>query len=276
MPSISAEIPEYNNAIVNVLRSDGDKSIKAVLYSFNPAFDREVVTKAEACRTAGKAGRVSRAKEQLKHLDDTLARYGIAQDRVVYLESATGSKYCAESAEIYKLYLKKYKSRLNHEETVMIRDAGSSFTPGGVSVFSTVTPILGRVVVMPPMLHHFHSPCDNRHHGAAKAKWRTLSSHSDDVVSSLLLLHELDNVTTAHIQGWFDRNFCYGTYNKSEDVLSKALASLYFGKQGAMHEYHEQCLDAYYVKYPDEMVKAEAAPVAEPSGGYVEVTADRA
>ena len=162
MPSVVAEIPEYNNAIVNMLRSDGDKSTPAVLFSFNHAFDREVVTKAEACRTAGKAGRVTRAKAQLKHLDDTLAQYGIDKDRVVYLESATGSKYCAESAEIYKLFLKKYKSRLNHMDTVMIRDAGRSFTPGGVSVFSTMTPILGRAVVMPPMLHHFHSPCDNR------------------------------------------------------------------------------------------------------------------
>ena len=227
-------------------------------------------------QTAGKAGRVTRAKAQLKHLDDTLAQYGIDKDRVVYLESATGSKYCAESAEIYKLFLKKYKSRLNHMDTVMIRDAGRSFTPGGVSVFSTMTPILGRVVVMPPMLHHFHSPCDNSHHGAAKAKWRALPSHSDDVVSSLFLLHELDVVSAAHINGWFDRNFCYATYNKSEAVLSGALASLYFGKQGAMHEYHEQCLDAYYAKYADEKDEADAAPAAEPAGGYVEVAAEQA
>ena len=96
------------------------------------------------------------------------------------------------------------------------------------------------------------------------------------MVSSLFLLHELDVVSAAYIKGWFDRNFCYATYNKSEAVLSGALASLYFGKQGAMHEYHEQCLDAYYAKYADEKDEADAAPAAEPAGGYVEVAAEQA
>ena len=137
-----------------------------------------------------------------------------------------------------------------------------------VSVDDHVTS-LGYECVLPPMLHHFQSPCDNKHHGVAKSKWRTLRSHGDDVVSSLFLLQQLDQVPGDHIKGWFATNFCFDTQDKSEAVLTKALEKLYFGKQAVMHEYHDDCLEAYYARFPAEQVAAEALPARAPTKGYV-------
>ena len=269
MPSVLADIPEYTNCIVNMLWADGSNNTKAVLYSHNPAFDLQVVTNAEASNARGKQSRVAKAKEQLAHLRTVMAEYGIAEDRIVYIESETGSKYCAESADVYRHFIKKYKSRLNHANVAIIRDAGRSFTPGGVSLFQSMTTSLGYECVLPPMLHHFHSPCDNKHHGVVKSKWRTLRSHGDDVVSSLFLLQQLDQVPGDHIKGWFATNFCFDTQDKSEAVLTKALEKLYFGKQAVMHEYHDDCLEAYYARFPAEQVAAEALPARAPTKGYV-------
>ena len=274
MPSIGVFTPEYTNVIINCISADGLWSTPAVLYSYDPVFDLAIVDKAQAGPVKGKELRVKKAKAQLALLTAALAKYSIADDRIVYIESEK-SKYCAESADIYKHFLKKYKSRLNHKDTVMIRDAGKSFTPGGVSVLETITPLLGHEVVLPPILHHYHSICDNRHHGVAKAKWRTLESHADDLESSLFLLDQLDQVSGDHIKKWFARNFCFETFDKSEAILTKALEALYFGKQAQLHEYHDDCLEAYYVQYPEEKLEAEAVAVKKATAGYMTHAKDR-
>ena len=262
-------IPEYTNCIVNMLCADGSKHIKAVLYTYNPAFDLQVVTKAKASKPKGRDGRVAKAKIQLQHLRQIMTQYSIADDRIVFTESDTGSKFRAESAKIYEHFIKKYKSRLNHPDMVIIRDAGTSFTPEGVSLFQSMTSTLGYECVLPLMLHHFHSPCDNKHHGVAKSKWRTLQSHGDDVVSSLFLLQQLDQVHADKIKGWFATNFCFASRDKSETVLTEALEKLYFGKQAEMHDYHDDCLEAYYARFPEEQEAAEALPARQPTRGYI-------
>jgi hypothetical protein len=269
MPSIGTIVPEYTNAIVTCLCADGKNATPAMLYTFNPAFDLQVVVKANAGKASGKAARVQKAEAQLARLTAALAKYKVDAKRVVYMESESGGKYCAESARIYEHFLNANKKRLNHKDTVIIRDAGKSFTPGGVSVISSTLPALGHQVVLPPILHHYFSVNDNRDHGVAKAPWRALPDHSDDLESSLFLLHQLDVVREDHIRGWFATNFCFATYDKSEAALTKALEALFFGKAALMGDYHDECLLAYYDEYPAQKVQANAQPPKKATGGYV-------
>jgi hypothetical protein len=85
----------------------------------------------------------------------------------------------------------------------------------------------------------------------------------------LFLLQQLDQLSAAHIKGWFATNFCFATHDKSEAVLTEALERLYFGKQAAMHEYHDDCMEAYYARFQEEWDAAQALPTRQPTRGYM-------
>ena len=86
-----------------------------------------------------------------------------------------------------------------------LSDNGNSFFPAGASVLSELG--FRQHITYPSAVHQFLSPNDNRLHGTAKAAWRASRvDHSDDVDSSVLLLHLLDQQTTQHSSHWFERN----------------------------------------------------------------------
>ena len=57
--------------------------------------------------------------------------------------------------------------------------------------------------------------------------------------------------------------------------MTKALETLYFGKQAQLHEYHDDCLEAYYVQYPEEKLEAEAVAAKKATAGYMTHAKDR-
>ena len=241
-----------------------------MLFSFNPKFDLKVVAKATADLANGKASRITKAEAQVAALRVALAKYNISEDRVIFLSpDGNTSKYCAESPEIYTMFLNKYKNSLKQAHAWIVRDAGNAYSPGGVSVLESAK--VGHEIILPPILHHFFSVNDNKLHTVAKKVWRAMKDHSNDIESSLYLLQALDNVAERHIKGWFVKNFCCETYDKSDNVLTAALTTLISSKATKMEDYHDECLEAYYTANPAQKLATQTKAKKPPKQGQVKV-----
>src|SRR5690606_7632190 len=83
---------------------------------------------------------------------------------------------------------------------------------------------------------------DNNLHGVAKGKWRSIfTDFSDDVLTTVALMAELDAVPKEMIKGWFERNlFLGGGMVRDEDITK-----LIEGKISKWSHIHEECLAKY-------------------------------
>lgn len=203
-PKSSAAITQFTNCIVTVVWSDGVNRTPPVLFTFNGKFRRD--------RCGRKAW-----DQQREKLVDTLTRFGISANRIIYLgvEQNETRLYASESAELLRRFFALYPIPLN---VVVFSDNGKSFFPGGMSALESLG--FAKHVSYPAPVHQYLSPNDNRLHGTAKASWRNSGvDFKNDVESSLLLLHHLDVDLVAHGATWFKRNILDLTPESARELI---------------------------------------------------------
>lgn len=160
--------------------------------------------------------RSERAKQLFREL-------GIDAGRVVVLDQPKGGRkvYATESHDMVSTFFALHT--INKDDHIM-SDGGGSFKVGGISIFADLG--YDRHAIYPAPVHQFLSPNDNRLHGAAKQRWRAAEiDFSDDVVSSLQLLYELDHIKPMLVKKWFNTNFQL----KEDEVTVDATEACIFG-----------------------------------------------
>lgn len=190
-PMTNTSIPIYTNCIVTCLWSDGINRTPSMLFTFNPAFRRD-------------RNPTARRSAQIEHLDQCLNNYEIDNDRIVYIGKPSGEKsvYACECPGLLKKFFQNYDVP---RFTTILSDNGNSFFENGTSVLEALG--FKQHITYPSSVHQFLSPNDNKLHGTAKQAWRKAGlDYTDDVKSSLYLLHQLDEDSMAHGRQWFDQN----------------------------------------------------------------------
>jgi hypothetical protein len=207
--------------------SDGVNRTPALCYTLNPAF-----------RTDQPSTPLRDAK--VAHQTAILKKYGLDGDRVVVYprENGNSKQYVPECAWIVHDFMKFYKREMRVAH-LAFRDGGSSFVESGKSVFDSYGL---KHVVYPSECHQYISPNDNPAHGVVKAIVRgKCEDLSDDVDTSLRLLHELDNIKPDTIKGWWERNFLAGDYKG----MHRRAAELISGTPNKLLAYHRECFKLY-------------------------------
>lgn len=99
--------------------------------------------------------------------------------------------------------------------------------------------------VYPSAVHQYLSPNDNRYHGVAKQRWRASDvDFSNDVESSLRLLHELDSVEQKHIKKWFTKNLQLGQNEATVEAAEKVIFGFARNENDRM-DFYKQCRQEY-------------------------------
>ena len=143
-----------------------------------------------------------------QHLDATLKKYRIGEERVIYCGAAKGETrtYCAENLTIVKWFFELYPFLSSDIE--IFTDDGHCFMENGEDVFAQMGFKNHRVYE--PAFHHFASPNDNNVHGVAKKKWRErFENFTDDVETSLALMELIDDASKKS-GAYFQRNLQIG------------------------------------------------------------------
>jgi hypothetical protein len=179
--------------------------------------------------------RSERAKQLFRELN-------IDAGRVVVLDQPRGGRkvYATESHDMISTFFAFHT--VNKDDHIM-SDGGGSFKVGDISIFADLG--YDRHTVYPAPVHQFLSPNDNRLHGAAKQRWRAAEiDFSDDVVSSLQLLYELDNIKPALVKKWFNTNFQL----EEDEVTADATEACIFGfrrNENDSADWFKQCKHDY-------------------------------
>jgi len=206
-PMLGASISPYTNCIVTVVWADGMNRMPPMLFTYNPEFRRDRNTTA-------------RRTTLVQHLDDCLKETGIDANRIVYVgkEKDESRTYVTESSALLRIVFKHYKIP---KQAVILSDLGSSFIDQGKSVLLDLG--FHKHVCYPAAVHQYLSPNDNRLHGTAKKVWRESNfDYKDDVRSSILLLHCLDNDIQTQSKMWFDRNMIQLKESDVEELIGSA------------------------------------------------------
>ena len=216
-PRTSTGRPKYTNCIVTCVWADGKPWTKAMLFTYNKDFKSD------------------RAKQLFRELN-------IDAGRVVVLDQVGGARkvYATECPDFVSTFFDLHT--VNKGDHIM-SDGGGSFKVGDISIFEDLG--YDRHAVYPAPVHQFLSPNDNRLHGVAKQRWRAAKiDFSDDVVSSLQLLLELDRVERRLVKLWFNINFQLD----EEEVTSEAMEACIFGfrrNENDRADWFKQCKQDY-------------------------------
>lgn len=118
----------------------------------------------------------------------------------------------------------------------------------------------------PPPVHQYLSPNDNHLHGVAKKRWRALGlDHSDDVLSTLTLMHCIDQISESSIQTWFRRNFLLDQKEVSREAIASVIdAEKKLDKNRA--NYYELCLAEYEAQILDDQRRLVFLQDGKPKG----------
>jgi transposase len=171
-----AKVVLYTNSIVTLIWADGVDRTPCILYTHDPRFnpDRPINTELRIVQ-----------KEAYNAAFD---KYGISNDRVVYIEST--KHYCGESSVLYEHFLDHYKVEKN---VLILHDGGNAFKRESTSIFEENG--YKNHVTYPAAVHQYLSPNDNKLHGI-KAAWKQNYYKMDDSISpslSLMQLIDLDS-----------------------------------------------------------------------------------
>lgn len=210
-PMVAEKISPFTNCIVTCAWSDSVNRTPPKLFTFNPAF-----------RTDRK--KTKKRSEQIEHLNECLDKYGISEDRVVYIGKDKGEmkKYARECPELLRLFFEDYTIP---PESRVYSDNGKSFFENGKSVLLEFGFLKHRCY--PAKVHQYLSVNDNALHGTSKRSWRTCGlDFSDDVKSSLALLSFLDRDIAKYSKHWWDRNLIKLTEEGVEGLIGKGPCKL--------------------------------------------------
>jgi transposase len=210
-PMVSESISPYTNCIVTCGWSDGINRTPPKLFTYNPAF-----------RTDRK--KTKRRSDQIEHLNECLDKYGISEDRVVYIGKDKGetTKYTRECPELIRIFFDGYTIP---PDSRVYSDNGNSFFDEGNSVLEEVGFLKHRCY--PAKVHQYLSMNDNALHGTSKRSWRSSGvDFSDDVKSCLILLSFLDRDIVNYSKHWWDRNLINVTEEGMEALIGKGPCKL--------------------------------------------------
>ena len=101
--------------------------------------------------------------------DEMMGKYGVGANQVVWLGGS--SHYVPESRALVERFRATNQIPPN---SVIFHDKGNAFMDHGESIIPSLFGTLS--ATYPPLVHQFLRPNDNRFHGAAKAKWRSLAA----------------------------------------------------------------------------------------------------
>ena len=210
-PMVKDNSSTFTNCIVTNIWADSVNRTPSKLFTFNPAFRRD---------------RNSTAKRLLKiaHLDETLDKYGISEDRIIYIGKDKGEmkKYARECPDLVRLFFEDFEVPPG---TVVYSDEGNSFFDNGESVLLEVG--FKKHYCYPSKVHQYISPNDNRLHGTAKQSWRNCGiDFSDDIESCIALLHYLDRDTVEHSKHWWDKNMIELTEEGAKELIGNGPCKL--------------------------------------------------
>lgn len=213
---------QFTNCIVTVVWSDGVNRTPPALFTFNGKFRLDRV------------GRKAWVQDR-EYLVAALARYGIEARRVIYLgtdrnESRT---YASENSDMLRRFFDLYQLP---KRVIAFSDNGAAFFPDGVSALKPLG--FAKHVAYPAPVHQYLSPNDNRLHGSAKARWRNSRvNFKNDVESSLMLLHYLEEDLTRYGETWFKKNIL--------ELTSKSARELIRGRSGERAQVDADRLQTY-------------------------------
>lgn len=193
-----------------------------MLFTYNPEFD--------STRSLTR-----RRRPRIDMLASLKKKYRISEQRIVYLGGKYNNKtYASESIDLLRHFFEVYGDM---KGKVVIRDDGRSMSEG-LTQFG-----FKEDIILPSVVHHYLSVNDNDVHGLAKTRWRNTKGidFTDDLMSSLTLLRELDSISAHHIRKLFDRNFMRRVERPS---LDDALALIGPG-EGTWSRWHFQKLREY-------------------------------
>jgi len=199
-------------------------------------------------------------KATFARFQNLLATNGVNENQIIYVG---GTKhYIAESKEIVEQFL----------AMVQIPPGATIFSDKGHAFFHKKTPIIpqlcgAKTATYPPVLHHYISPNDNHHHGAAKAKWRAKvveqgwgKDHS--LESCLYFLFCLNTASQDAVRGYFTKNFCLDRKcvrgDRCLDLVSAGLAT-HLMKNEALQQAEEA-----YQAFMKKRTREDEAPPGPP------------
>jgi len=228
--SVYSSKSRYTNCIITGVLSDG-RQLDSILYTYNPSF------RTDRPETALR-------KRQYEELSKHHRKYSVKKNRVVYDGKLTGETrtFVREYDDMVRDFLEYHKEKLQAQEIVYLSDNGSAFYSANGSVVEQLG--YGKHTFYPACVHQFMSPNDNKLHGAAKAKWRSMfTCFDDDVKCSIALLKCLDDISRDSIRSWWVENlFLEGGIVRKEHVKS-----VISGSQSKWSSLHEICVDDYFV-----------------------------
>ena len=100
----------------------------------------------------------------------------------------------------------------------------------------------GTHLFYPAAVHQYLSPNDNKLHGAAKSKWRSMfTAFDNDIEGSIALLNCLDSVSSDSIRSWWMRNLFLANGMVRDEQIRKNI----FDAQSKWTGIHEACINEY-------------------------------
>jgi len=222
----------YTNCFVTCYKSDGT-AVRPMMFTSNPAFKND-------------ASNHWAAKKTRAHFRAACRQYTINPSCIVYMPNLKG-KFVKESHDIIEMYLAKTQL----EKIAIFTDNGTVFFKDGVSLIEARG---HKHVLLPAPVHQFLSVNDNNAHGYAKRIWRArVKDHSDDVISSLVLLYELYNIPSDKILHWFCRNYVLEVNNMEVAQVERVVT----GPDYVFRKWHNVCLHKYMARFmtPQERSK---------------------
>lgn len=226
-PEVDTSISRFTNCIITCIWADGINRTPSVLYTYNKEFwlDRKKTARRDA---------------QLEKMENSLKLFNISPNRVVYVGEKKEERrtYVSESPQLLRLFFKMFKVPL---QCTILTDNGRSFVEEKEDVLLKLG--FASHLCYPAVVHQYLSPNDNKFHGAAKQKWRKMGlDFSDDVTSSIALLHCLDECT-CHIPVWFEKNLQLGSPSPMLDQVVSVV-----GDYSMLdHDHFQECLEKFRV-----------------------------
>lgn len=228
-PMVPERISDYTNCVVTVTWSDGINRTPPILFTYNSNFrlDRNPT---------------KRRSDQEAHLRRCMDKYGITEDRVVYIGNQTKEmrKYARECPDLVRRFFTHYEVAPGCS---IYSDEGNSFFDVGHSALLEVG--FEKHSCFPAKVHQFLSPNDNCLHGTSKQAWRKSGvDFSDDVESCLALLAFMDRDINKYSRHWWDRNLILLTEEGVKDLIGESPMKL-----SQVHKSWKRSYEAFMNEY---------------------------
>lgn len=195
-----------------------------------------------------------KTEEEQARLAELLAQYDISADRICYM---AGSAFLAENNDMLYTFLRSFADVFEEKKIETIySDNGNAFKCESDSVIDLCEYVDLNHVYLPASVHQWLSVCDNMLHGRAKKLlYSKHLDHSDNLLTSIVFLYCLDNVSTESLLGDFDRNLFLDGRQLNVAAVSKLMSK----PDPASQEYYFECLQLY----KSEVLKVKDGMIAD-------------